>query len=138
MSHFEQNLTSNATMIPFAKPFINGKPICTFVCDETIKKEKVKNIFHDEVKHLTVKNMHSYIKYNKLTDKQIAEFKLIRRREKNRGYSKKARLRRKMLNKNSQKDEKKDSEINTNSDSLPELYDIPDLLKVRRTIKIIF
>jgi len=132
-----------ATVIPFAAPVIRNKPIRVFVWDGNgtgCNKHVVLNRgITDEEKKMSVIDMHLHVKNNQLTAKQIVELKLARRRWKNCGYSKKARLRRKMLLVNQQELEKEvGKEVGKDSDSFPELYDIPNLLEVVRIIKITF
>ena len=138
MSQYELHLTSGATVIPFAAPVIRNKPIRVFVCDGTVKKV-INNVFTEEEKTMSVIDMHLHVKKSQLSAKQIVELKLARRRQKNCGYSKKARLRRKMLLINQRELGKEVvKEIGKDSDSFPELYDIPNLLEVVRIIKITF
>jgi hypothetical protein len=128
---------SGANMIPFLEPVTANKPIRVFACNRNINSEK-QYVFTEAEKNMTVVEMHAYVKKYHWTIDKIKAFRLYQRRRNNCGYSKKARLRRKMLGVKPQKVGKKVANYDTDLESLPELYDIPDLLNVVMIIKIIF
>ena len=54
-----------------------------------------KNVFTEFALNMPVKEFHSYVKANILTDSEIRQLIIERRKYKNRGYSKASRLRKK-------------------------------------------
>ena len=54
-----------------------------------------KNVFTEFSLNMPVKEFHSYVKANILTDSEIRQLIIERRKHKNRGYSKASRLRKK-------------------------------------------